>query len=184
MPHPATTALPPLRASDLEREHTAGLLREYLLAGRLTIAEFEERLEEAWCARFVDDLWEALRELPARDPEPASTTSHFTSAPPAPYLPPARAAPCLTPDPPPPAHGGRGVAGLVLGCAGATLLVLSVGLLWPLALCACAPAWALGRSARRGGAGVRGQALTGEVLGAAGTVVCLLALAGCAAIVA
>jgi len=54
--HPATAALPPLRASDLEREHTVELLREYLLAGRLTIAEFEERLEEAWGARFVDDL--------------------------------------------------------------------------------------------------------------------------------
>ena len=180
MPHPATTALPPLRASDLEREHTAGLLREYLLAGRLTIAEFEERLEEAWCARFVDDLWEALRELPARDRAPAPLTSQLTHAPPAPYLPPAHAAPCLTPAPPTPAQSGHGVAALVLGCVGATLLVLTEGLLWPLALCACAPAWALGRSARRGGAGVRGQALLGEVLGAAGTVACLLALAGCA----
>lgn len=93
MPHAATAALPPLRVSDLEREHIAGLLREYFLAGRLTIAEFEERLEEAWCACFVDDLWEALRELPARDRAPAPLTSQLTHAPPAPYLPPARAAP-------------------------------------------------------------------------------------------
>ena len=72
----------------------------------------------------------------------------------------------------------------MLGCVGAVVLVLSFGLLWPLALCLVAPAWAVGRSARLRGEGARAPALAGEALGAIGTAACLLALAGCAAIVA
>lgn len=193
MTHPATAALPPLRVSDLEREHTVALLREHLVAGRLTAEEFEERIAQAWQARFVDDLWEALRELPAFHTSSAPPPPYVLPpppppcalpTPPPPYLPPARAAPLIAPASPVAAESERGAAALVLGCVGACLLVLTAGLLWPLALLACAPAWALGRSARRRGDGVRGQALTGEVLGAVGTMACLLALAGCAALMA
>lgn len=193
MTHPATAALPPLRVSDLEREHTATLLREHLVAGRLTVAEFEERVAQAWAARFVDDLWEAVRELPVVRPMPGPPTPRAVPAPrppvPAPrppYLPPARAAPApyIAPAAPATAPSGRGAAALALGCVGAYLLVITVGLLWPLALFVCAPAWALGRSARRRGERPRGVAVAGEVLGAVGTLVCLLALAGCAVMLA
>ncbi len=148
---PASAAFSALRVSDLEREQTAGLLREHLVAGRLTVAEFEERVGEAWGARFVEDLWRCLRELPA------------------PFAPPRPKAWC-------------GATALVCGGVGAFLLVVTLGLLWPLALLLCAPAWALGRSGRRRGESPPGLALAGEVVGAVGTLLCLVAIAGCAAI--
>jgi hypothetical protein len=80
-----------LLVSDTEREHTVGLLRGHLLSGRLTAEEFEERVAEAWSARYAQDLWEALRWLPVERP-------------PVPPLAPAR-----------PAGIGTAVASLVLG---------------------------------------------------------------------
>jgi len=49
-----------IRASDAEREQLAGELREHLLAGRLTSAEFEERVDRAYHASTRADL-DALR---------------------------------------------------------------------------------------------------------------------------
>ncbi len=45
-----------LRASDAEREHTAGLLRSAAGDGRLAISELEERLQTAWAARTQGEL--------------------------------------------------------------------------------------------------------------------------------
>jgi hypothetical protein len=57
-----------LLVSDREREHTVGLLRGHWLSGRLTAEEFEQRVAEAWRARFSADLWQALRWLPVDSP--------------------------------------------------------------------------------------------------------------------
>jgi Domain of unknown function (DUF1707) len=57
-----------LLVSDREREYTVGLLRGHWLSGRLTADEFEQRVSEAWRARFSADLWRALRFLPVETP--------------------------------------------------------------------------------------------------------------------
>ena len=44
------------RASDDEREQAALELREHLVAGRLTLEEFSERVELAYRASTVSDL--------------------------------------------------------------------------------------------------------------------------------
>jgi hypothetical protein len=146
-----------LLVSDREREYTVGLLRGHLLSGRLTTEEFEERVEEAWRARFAADLWRALRDLPV-DASPA----------------PAR----------PAAKSHLATVSLVLGILGISFLILSFGLLFALTLPLSATAWALGREARRSGAvNGRGAAAAGETLGVIGTVLSLLLFAGCAALV-
>jgi hypothetical protein len=55
-----------LLVSDREREYTVGLLRGHLVSGRLTTEEFEQRVAEAWHARYSQELWQALRFLPVR----------------------------------------------------------------------------------------------------------------------
>ena len=59
-----------LLVSDQDREYTIGLLRDHCVSGRLTPDEFEERVGEAWAARYSDDLWRALRWLPVELPRP------------------------------------------------------------------------------------------------------------------
>jgi hypothetical protein len=145
----------PLRASDADRERTVAILREHWQAGRLSLAEFEARCEEAWGARMVSGLWQAVRELPV----------------PVPVVPPARAE--ATP------RTGTAVSSFVLGVAGACILLMTFGLFSMLSTPLSALAWVLGRSARRGGAtaGHRGLAIAGEVLGVGGTILGGLALA-------
>jgi hypothetical protein len=53
-----------LLVSDQDREYTVGLLRSHWLTGRITAEEFEQRVGEAWAARYAADLWQALRWLP------------------------------------------------------------------------------------------------------------------------
>jgi Domain of unknown function (DUF1707)/Cell wall-active antibiotics response 4TMS YvqF len=53
------------RASDDERERAALELREHLVAGRLTLEEFSQRVELAYRARTVSDLEAASSALPA-----------------------------------------------------------------------------------------------------------------------
>ncbi|MBO0728772.1 MAG: DUF1707 and DUF2154 domain-containing protein [Acidimicrobiaceae bacterium] len=60
---------PSERISDSEREATVALLRSHLLAGRLTLDEFSERVEQAYGARVSTDLAILKNDLP----EPAST---------------------------------------------------------------------------------------------------------------
>ena len=124
-----------------------GLLREHLLSGRLTAEEFEQRVDEAWRARFAGDLWHALRWLPVE-------------------------APPVQPGPPPDRAKDRSAtASLVLGISALCLLFLSFGLLFFLAFPMALTAWALGREARRSGPPeARGRVRAGEVLGIAGTL--------------
>ena len=55
---------PPIRASDADREHAVSALREHLLAGRLTLEEFTERVEVALGARFGSELARVQEDLP------------------------------------------------------------------------------------------------------------------------
>jgi hypothetical protein len=142
-----------LLVSDSEREYTVGLLRTHLLTGRLTAEEFEERVDEAWRARFASDLWQALRWLPVE----------------------AAARPRA------PGRGGAGsaAAAIVLGLLGLAFLCFTLGIAAPMALPLSAAAWTLGREARRTGSpSVRGAAITGELIGVVGTAMAALFLAG------
>jgi hypothetical protein len=52
------------RVSDADREQAVIALREHLLAGRLTLAEFSERVEAALQARFGGELARVQEDLP------------------------------------------------------------------------------------------------------------------------
>jgi hypothetical protein len=58
-----------VRASDAERERIAKLVSEAAGAGRLTIAEADERLERVYTTKFRHELEEFVADLPA---EPAT----------------------------------------------------------------------------------------------------------------
>jgi hypothetical protein len=144
-----------LLVSDREREYTVGLLRRHLLSGRLTVEEFEQRVSEAWRARYSQELWQALRFLPV-DAPPVKREGGI----------------------------GTAVTALVVGVTGLCLMVFTLGLLFPLGLPAGISAWALGRDARRNGpARGRGIARAGEVTGILVSLWAALMLAGCAALV-
>jgi uncharacterized protein DUF1707 len=59
------------RASDAERERAVVALRDHLLAGRLTLDEFSDRVDAALQARFGADLARIQKDLPAVSCEPA-----------------------------------------------------------------------------------------------------------------
>lgn len=63
---------PEMRASDAERERVAEALREAVAEGRLTMEEFDERLEAAYTARTHADLEPLVRDLPV----PAALAHH------------------------------------------------------------------------------------------------------------
>jgi len=52
------------RVSDADREQTVISLREHLLAGRLTLEEFSDRVEATLAARFGADLARVSEDLP------------------------------------------------------------------------------------------------------------------------
>lgn len=56
------------RVSDLERDQTVASLRDDLVAGRLTLDEFSERIEVAFQARVGRDLELARKDLPQSQP--------------------------------------------------------------------------------------------------------------------
>lgn len=56
---------PAIRVSDAEREQAAFELREHCAAGRLTLEELSERLDETYAARSRQELERVTRELPA-----------------------------------------------------------------------------------------------------------------------
>jgi hypothetical protein len=64
-----------LRAADADRTAVAALLGEHMAAGRLTIAEYEDRLARAYASRTYGELGELTVDLPplqpARSPAPA-----------------------------------------------------------------------------------------------------------------
>jgi hypothetical protein len=72
-----------LRAGDADREHAVVALREHLLAGRLTLEEFTERVEAALSARSGGDLArisEDLPELYLGTAAPGRKPARFTTA--------------------------------------------------------------------------------------------------------
>ena len=68
-----------LRVGDAERENVADLLAEHHAAGRLTLAELDERLGATLSARTRDELTAPLADLPAPPHTPAPATSRTRS---------------------------------------------------------------------------------------------------------
>jgi hypothetical protein len=58
------SGLPDVRVSDAERESAAIALREHSVAGRLTLEELSDRLDEVYAARTQQELARVERELP------------------------------------------------------------------------------------------------------------------------
>jgi hypothetical protein len=74
-PEPRGEQPPRLRASDADRERTVARLRRHHVDGRLDLEEFQQRVEQAYGARTVDELDRLMRDLPAEvapDPTPAA----------------------------------------------------------------------------------------------------------------
>ena len=72
-----------MRVSDAEREQAVVALRDHLLAGRLTLDEFSERVEAALRARVGGDLSrvrEDLPEIPAEAARSRRKPARFTAA--------------------------------------------------------------------------------------------------------
>jgi hypothetical protein len=65
--------LPDLRVSDDDRDRSVTELREHAVAGRLTLEEFSERVDQAYAARTRKELDLVLHELPPAPVEPART---------------------------------------------------------------------------------------------------------------
>lgn len=61
---PAERGRSELRVSDADREQVARVLGEHAVAGRLTPAELEQRLDRAYAARTDGELTELVRDLP------------------------------------------------------------------------------------------------------------------------
>ena len=56
---------PHLRAADADRTAVATVLGDHMAAGRLTVAEYEERLTRAYAAKTYGELAELTTDLPA-----------------------------------------------------------------------------------------------------------------------
>ena len=61
---PPSRGVPAIRASDSEREQTARFLQESYSEGRLTLAEFDDRIAAAYAAQFRTDLAALTSDLP------------------------------------------------------------------------------------------------------------------------
>ncbi len=62
---------PHLRAADADRAAVADVLGRHMAAGRLTVAEYEERLTRAYAAKTYGELAELTADLPGDKPAPA-----------------------------------------------------------------------------------------------------------------
>jgi hypothetical protein len=58
---------PGTRASDQDRERTAAALGGHYAAGRLTLEEFQERLDQAYAAKTLGELDGLMADLPGTD---------------------------------------------------------------------------------------------------------------------
>jgi len=76
---------PHLRAADADRTAVASVLGEHMAAGRLTVAEYEERLTSAYAAKTYGELAELTTDLPggAVPAVPAGATAAGVQARPA-----------------------------------------------------------------------------------------------------
>jgi len=63
---------PRLRASDADREAVAELLREAHAQGRLTVEEFQERLDATFASRTHGELVPITEDLPVAEPRPGA----------------------------------------------------------------------------------------------------------------
>jgi hypothetical protein len=63
---------PDLRVSQAERDEVVAVLAGHFADGRLTVEEYEERVEAALAARTGHDLEPLLADLPAADPPPTA----------------------------------------------------------------------------------------------------------------
>ena len=66
---------PALRAADRDREQTAAVLGDHMATGRLSLAEFHERLTAAYAATTIAELEALVRDLPAAEPVAATSSS-------------------------------------------------------------------------------------------------------------
>lgn len=71
---------PHLRAADADRTAVADVLGRHMAAGRLTVAEYEERLTRAYAARTYGELTELTTDLPDDAPTPAPTSGATVAA--------------------------------------------------------------------------------------------------------
>ncbi|HYX59839.1 MAG TPA: DUF1707 domain-containing protein [Streptosporangiaceae bacterium] len=58
---------PGIRASDEDRSQTAAALGEHYAAGRLTLEEFQERLDKVYAATTLGELDRLIMDLPGTD---------------------------------------------------------------------------------------------------------------------
>jgi len=58
---------PGIRASDEDRSRNATALGEHYAAGRLTLEEFQERLDKVYAATTLDELDRLMTDLPGTD---------------------------------------------------------------------------------------------------------------------
>ena len=75
---------PHLRAGDTDREAVAAALGTHMAAGRLTLAEYDERVAQAYAAKTYGELAELTADLPALAPaasRPADSPSAPAAAP-------------------------------------------------------------------------------------------------------
>lgn len=67
-----TSGVPPVRASDGERDQAAEILRAAYAEGRLSRAELDERLTAAYAAKTHADLHDLTSDLPGTVSAPAT----------------------------------------------------------------------------------------------------------------
>lgn len=113
----------PQRLADADRDEAVTLLREHYEAGRLTEAEFADRMERALAARVSADLAPLFDDLPGQHPSSLVPGSPVWTTPPA-----AAAAPSGGLDVPAPA-AGRVDTPVPEGIA--QYLPVIQGVLWP-----------------------------------------------------
>jgi len=69
-----------LRIGDADREAAAAALREHFAQGRLTMEEFQHRLERAFAAKTDRDLATIAADLPASELSPASPATRASGS--------------------------------------------------------------------------------------------------------
>ncbi len=84
---------PRIRASDADRDRVAEALREHHATGRLSMEEFQERLDHAYAAKTLSDLDELMSDLPAIDLYQLPIPAARRPAPPSPSQQPGRLSP-------------------------------------------------------------------------------------------
>src|SRR5271166_5073483 len=129
---------PGLRIGDADREAAAAALREHYALGRLTLEEFQRRLDSVFAAKTDIELSRVTRDLPHVSASPATAYS-VSSASARPYGYPAGnvGQPPLGPLGTAQSYSGRGRSRRA-SLAGTMLLLLALvllmTLLWPLSL--------------------------------------------------